>query len=613
MDDLLPYYERELSFLRRSGGEFAAAFPKIAGRLQMSGDACEDPHIERLIESFALLTARIDKKLDDEYPQLTEALFEVLYPHYLRPFPSCSIAQFNLEGVAGKLSAPAVIACRTELATRPIKGVPCRFRTAYDVTLAPLKLTMAAYAPVIVAPLNIQLPSKATGCISIRIDSLSDQVGAVMPGLDYLRVFIDGDPSFVAAMRDALFVRASHAFVQQGDRAPWQRLPELPIASVGFAEQESLIDFPAHSHPAYRLLTEYFAFPEKFSFFDINMAALRKVVGNSPTLVLHLVLSDLRGDSNQARMLDGLTADQLKLGCTPVVNLFKQRAEPIRIQHTMHSYPVIVDSRRAQAFEVYSIDSVSLVRQSAHDETVTEFRPFYSLRHGEDPQQRGNYWYVHRDELLAERSPGYETEISIVDMNLDPTAPQTDTLSLAVTCTNRDIPASIAYGLAGGDLFIEGGSLARDIRLLRKPTASYRFSRARGSQWRLVSHLSLNHLSLSRPGLGHLKELMSLYDLPRSPISGRLIDGILDLQSQEVTAWLPGKPFASFVRGTEIRLTIDEASFVGSGIDLFARVLEQFFGLYVHANSFVQLVLVSGQSQEELVRCMPRGGEAILV
>lgn len=612
MDDLLPYYERELEFLRRSGSEFASAFPKVAGRLQMSGESCEDPHIERLIESFALLTARISKKLDDEYPQLTEAVLEVLYPHYLRPFPSCSVAQFVGDNVVSKLSRVVVVPSGTELATRPIKGIPCRFRSVFDIKLAPVALSAAKFETIIAAPLDVQLPAKAMGSITLKIDCLNDQLSLSALGMDVLRVFIDGDPSFSAAVRDALFMHVSQAYVQTGDRS-WQKLGVMPLRQVGFDANEALIDFPVHAHPAYRLLAEYFSFPEKFSFFDIDLTEVSRLVGSARSFSLHLVLSDLRGDSPQARLLGGLSAERLKFGCTPVVNLFSQRAEPVRLQHTSHRYPVVADARRAHAFEIFSIDTVNLVRQSEHEDAVIKFRPFYSLHHGEDPARGACYWTMHRDPVLAQRSPGYETEISVVDTGFDIRSLQTDTLSLTVTCTNRDIPSSLAYGMEGGDLFIEGGTVAREIRLLRKPTQSYRFSSEGDARWRLVSHLSLNHLSLSRAGTAHLKEMLTLYDLPRSPISGRIIDGIVALTTREDTAWLPGKPFASFVRGTEIVVTIDDASFVGSGIDLFAQVLKSFFSLYAHVNSFVRLTIVSAQSREVLLRCDPVCGGAVLL
>ncbi|MGA4352857.1 type VI secretion system baseplate subunit TssF [Ralstonia nicotianae] len=616
MEELLPYYERELAFLRRYSRDFAERYPKIAGRLAMSGDGCDDPHVERMIESFALLSARVSKKLDDDYPEFTEALLEVLYPHYLRPFPSCSVVHFDVRGVAAQLSAPVQISRGTFLTSRVVRKVECSFRTAYDVTFAPVRIAAATYARAVSAPSAVSLPKGATGAIALTLEYVGERGGFESLPLDRLRVYMDGEPSFVAALGDALFLHTAGAYVEGERPGVWTRLSGVPLHEVGFAEDEALIDCPARSHPAYRLLTEHFSFAEKFNFFDIDLAAVRR--GLTPgvpvrRLVLHLVLKDVRSDSHAARLLEGLQAEHLRLHCTPVVNLFQQNADPIRIEHTASAYPVVADSRRAHGFDIYSIDKVHLVRETAAHEEVTEFRPFYSLHHGEEPGQAGHYWIARRNELVAQRSPGFETEISIVDTRFDPASPQTDTLSLTVTCTNRDLPSTLAFGQPDGDLSMEGNSVARAITLLRKPTPSMRLGGGRAAQWRLISMLSLNHLSLVQNGLPTLKEMLRLHDLPHSAISARQIEGVVGLDYAPATHWLAGKPFATFVRGLEIRLTLDEDAFVGTGLHRFIRVLDHFFGLYVHINSFVQLIAVSRRSGKELVRCAPRSGESILV
>ncbi len=616
MEELLPYYERELAFLRRYSRDFAERYPKIAGRLAMSGDGCDDPHVERMIESFAFLTARVSKKLDDDYPEFTEALLEVLYPHYLRPFPSCSVAHFDVRAVAAQLSAPVTIPRGTFLTTRIVRKVECRFRTAYDVTFAPVRVASATFERAVSAPAAVQLPKGATGSIAITLEHVGERGGFESLALDKLRVYMDGEPSFVAALGDALFLHTAAAYVEGERPGVWKRLMGVPLLEVGFTEDESLIDCPARSHPAYRLLTEHFSFSEKFNFFDIDLAVLRR--GLTPgvsvrKLVLHLVLKDVRSDSHAARLLENLQAEHLRLHCTPVVNLFQQKADPIRIEHTASAYPVVADSRRAHGFDIYSIDKVQLVRETTANEQVTEFRPFYSLHHGEEPGRAGHYWLARRNEMVAQRSPGFETEISIVDTQFDPASPQTDTLSLSVTCTNRDLPATLAFGQPDGDLSMEGSSIARNIIFLRKPTPSMRFGGGRAAQWRLISLLALNHLSLVQNGLPTLKEMLRLHDLPRSAISARQIEGIVGLDYQPATQWLAGKPFATFVRGLEIRLTLDEDAFVGTGLHRFIRVLDHFFGLYVHMNSFVQLIAVSRRSGKELVKCAPRSGESILV
>jgi type VI secretion system protein ImpG len=614
LEQLLPYYERELGFLRRYSREFSERYPKIAGRLLIGGEVCEDPHIERMIESFALLNSRIAKRLDDDYPEFTEALFEVLYPHYLRPFPSCSIARMDFSGAAAQLTTASVIARGTQLTTRPVRGAACTFRTAYPVTVAPLALSDASFSAIIDAPEAIRTPPGATSSVSMTISSTAEQVSVSQLNLDKLRVFIDGEPSFCAALRDALFMRTVAAYVEADNNGRWVALPAIPVGAAGFEEDESLIDFSARSHTAYRLLTEYFCFPEKFNFFDIDLKALGAVLpSGARSITLHLALSGMRTDSNTARMLGTLSTNNVLLGCTPVVNLFRQRGEPIRLTHTTASYPVLADARRAFAYEVQGIESVKLVRQTPQGESVVVFRPFYSLRHGQTPEKSGHYWVMRRDETMAEKSPGFETNISIVDIDFDPAEVETDTLSLELTCTNRDLPASLAYGLRGGDLFLEGGSTVRAISFLRKPTASHRFERGRGAHWRLISHLSLNHLSLADGGLDAFREMLTLYDLPRSPSSQRQIGGISAIAHKPANAWLPGNPFACLVRGVEVRLTIDEEAFVGSGIHAFAHIIERFLGLYVHANSFTQLVMVSNKTGEELLKCTPRSGDLSLL
>jgi type VI secretion system protein ImpG len=610
MQDLLPFYERELAYLRRYGREFAERYPKIAGRLQLSSEGSQDPHVERLIEAFAFMGARISKRIEDDYPEFTDALLEVLYPHYLRPFPACSIAYFDMDGVSGKLSAPVIVPRGTLLQSRLVKGVSCRFRTAYDVVLAPIGTRAAHYRAVAEPPMATALPAGCGGQISLSFALLSNQTNFSTLGTDRLRFFVDGEPSFCAALRDALALDVRACYVEADGCGRWRRLDASPLRQVGYAEDEALIDFPARSHPAYRLLTELFGFPEKFGFFDLSL--MQAAAGASRWFTLHLVLKSAPLDRGASHVLDGLAREHIRLGCTPIVNLFEQPGDPIRVTQRTVTYPVVADARRAYAYDVHSIDSVHRVRQTPQGEVIQEFRPFYSLHHGEDPERTGQYWLARRDENVALHSPGYETEISFVDLEFNPTAPHTDVVSLRLTCSNRDLPSHLAFGVAGGDLSIEGGTPARAIALLRKPSKPLRFRQGRGAQWRLISHLSLNQLSLTGSGLSAFKEMLRLYDLSGSSVSSRQIDGIHVLEQYPVTTWISGRNFASVVRGIEVRMSISESHFVGTGVAAFAHVMDHFFALYVHANSFTRLVLVASESGEEIVRCPARSGESIL-
>ena len=629
MNELLPDFERELAFLRRHAGEFAKQYPKIAGRLQLSGDVGEDPHVERLIQSFALLSARVHKRLDDDFPLVTESLLDVLYPHYLRPFPSCSVAQFDISSTAGQMSTATVIERGTTLTTRQVRGVTCKFRTAYAVQLAPVKVRSASYRHSVAAPEGSKLPPASTAVISIQLDLLSGLFKWANLG-ETIRVYLDGEPSQVSPLREALCNKVIAVMVQTTAHGPWSgpyaQRPEL----AGFGDDEALIPYDERSHPAYRLLTEYFAFPDKFNFVDLPLprAALPVVSEGAAdagaavrTITLHFVLSGMNSDSDQARVLETISARNFALGCSPVVNLFQQNADPIRVTHAATQYPVVVDARRAFGYEVYSIDKVFRVKQTPQGESIDEFRPFFSLQHDDllgegdslGEQAPGRYWHTQRDDAIAAVSPGYELEMSIVDVDFEPALPQTDTLSILVTATNRDLPSLLSFGGTGGDLFMEGGSIAREIRMLRKPTSAHSFERGKGNLWRLISHLSLNHLSLSGRGVDALKEMLRLYDLPQDAANRRQVDGLVSIEFLPATAWLQGEPFATFVRGTEVRLVVDEDNFVGTGLSLFAAVLDRFFGLYVHINSFTQLTVISSRSKQALFKCPPRNGATALV
>ncbi|MDE2075920.1 MAG: type VI secretion system baseplate subunit TssF [Burkholderiales bacterium] len=638
MKALLPYYEKELSDLRSRGRAFAQAYPKIAAALQIGSDKSADPHAERMIESFALLSARIHKRLDDDFPLFTESLLEVLYPHYLRPFPSCSIAQFQLGAAIGQLSKPSVVNRGTVLSGRPVQGVACKFKTTQDVRLLPLVVDHVSFRSAVVAPSGTRLPSDATSVLSLSLSLKAPQARWDEVMAEPLRFYLDGDSAQVSVLREALCTRVADVLIQWREGEAWQGASTSMAETsrpclAGFDEDQALLPADPRSHEAYRLLTEYFSYPEKFNFVDVPFPGANAPLAQPGRLgpgeatersvTLHLVMRGIRADSDECRLLEMVDVRNLQLGCTPVINHFEQPADPIRITHESTSYPVVVDGRRAFGYEVYSINKVFRVKKTAQGESIQEFRPFFSIRHDdwldeaesmEEPRSdSGCYWFARRDDEVGEQSPGYETELSIVDLDFQPTLPQTESLSLQVSATNRDLPSRMTIGAAGGDLFMEGGGLAKEIRLLKKPSLSMRFERGNGALWRLISHLSLNHLSLTLAGADGLREMFRLYDLPRSATNRRQIDAIQGIEFKPATAWLPGQPFACFVRGTEIRVVVDESGFVGAGLSLFVSVLDHFFGLYVHANSFTQLTVVSARTNEVVMSCPPRNGAMQLV
>lgn len=616
MDELFTKYEHELVILRSLCREYAQRYPKVAAKLQLGSDTCDDPHVERLIQGVALLSARVAKRLDDSYPQFTEALLNLLFPHYLRPFPSCAIARV-LEA-ADEDGAPATISGMprgTVLESAQAGGVPCTFKTVYDVMPSAVMLTHATFDTVICAPAGTRLPQDATSALTLTFESARPGQALCPNMANALRLYVDGDASFCAALRDALFIYIRAAYVQLDEDGPWERLPIVPITPAGFADNEALIPFDARSHKAYRILAEYFAFPEKFNFFDIAIPTLlARIPAGRERITLRLAIGGIDPGADKARMLASLTTQHLLPGCTPVVNLFQQPGVPITYDQLSADYTLLAHANFPQAFEVYSVDKVHMVRQQGKGTAVTEFRPFYSLRHGEENgMERGHYWLMRHDETLAICSPGHEKSITLVNADCDPIEIERNVLSIDLSCTNRDLPGSLKIGAPGGDLFVPGASRGAVIRVLRRPTRPARLLHGPGIHWRLISHLALNHHSLAREGAEGLREILSLYDLAPSPVSRRQISGIVALEQSETTAWVRHKRGSSLAHGIEIRLTLDEEAYAGAGLHLLVQVLDQFFALYVHLNSFVELVILSHQSGKELFRCKPRSGHMALV
>ena len=613
MNKLLRHYEMELALLRSYGRGFAERYPSLAGRLRMVGDECADPHAERVIQATALLAARISKRLEDDYPKFTESMLETLYPHYLRSFPCSSIVWLDLRNASMALPEKEEIIPRgTVMKTAAIDGVKCRFRTTSEIVIAPLALTSAGFHSHIPTSSRLSLPVDASSSISMTVSS-AGKADMNALNLRQLRFFMHGDPTLCSALRDAIFMRCCAAYVSFGGADAWQTLRGMPIAAAGFAEEDALLPFVARSHPAYRLLTEYFAFPDKFQFIDLEWT---DIAGRMPpgcrSFTLHLALHGVHGDARLARTLHQFSEQNLLLHCAPVVNLFSLPATPVDISHMAADYELLADTANPAAYEIYDIASARLITDVSRRDGIEEVQSFYGLRHGQKTEEPVHYWIMRRDDVVAELNPGHETRIGLVDSDLAPIPAHRQTLSVELLCSNRDLPSMLSHGMPDGDLTMEGMSHKAPLRLLRKPSARYRFDSGDDAHWRLISHLTLNHRDLSGGGVEELRKMLALYNLPRSAVSKRQIQGVVALTYKTVMAWIPGKPSAALMPGVEICLTLDEEAFVGSSIHLFIQVLDHFFCLRGQINVFTQLLAISGQSGKELMRCPRRSGTAIL-
>lgn len=616
LEELLPYYERELGYLRQMAGEFALRYPKIGRRLQIDGEQCEDPHVERLIEAFAFLTARIHRKLDDEYPEITQAFIQVLYPHYLRPIPSATIIQVCTDPAKPELSGRYTIPRHHPVTAPLVQGVKCQFRTCFDLDLWPVSIERAGLE---LTQNSAHLRTLTTGAAVLNLE-LHTQGNLSFQALkmDKLRFFLDGNAPLMHLLYELIFSKLTGIRISDGtdDPAHTVILPKEALRPVGFEAEESLLDFDARSFAGYRLLSEYFAFPDKFMFFEVTGLDHPKLRHAGPRLKIQLLLSQFAETERHTRLLQSLNAQNFRLGCVPIVNLFQQAGDPIRITNQQSTYPVTVDGRKLGGFEVYSIDSVIRVEKGSGEEIHQEVPPFYSISHFTAAREKPYYWYATREPSIRRDDRGTDVELALVDLDFKPVRPESEVLSLGLTCTNRDLPASIPFGGASGtgDGFaVPNHGIVKQIALLRKPTASLRLPPKAGLQWRLISHLSLNQLSMAAHGKEALQEVLGLYNYTDSPAVAKQIQGIVSVESRPVNARVPGLGFASFARGLEISMTFDENGYVGSNLFLFASILERFLAHFCAPNSFVKFRMLTRQQENEVYHWPARAGETALI
>ncbi|MBB75449.1 MAG: type VI secretion system baseplate subunit TssF [Planctomycetaceae bacterium] len=622
MDDLLRYYNDELAYLRQLGDGFARSYPRVAGQLRMGSSGSDDPHVERLIEAFAFLTARLQKRLDDDHSAIARSLLDILHPQLLAPLPPATIVRFDLDKADDPLSSGYVIPRHSALESAAIRGTPCSFRTGYPVSLWPITLTEAQLIP---PPFRIPATLSQDQCRSLLRMKFACRdpalTAADMENLSSLRFYLNGQRQHVHALYEMLFTRLTGtALTAAGEDQPLHLLEPDCVRPVGFAEHEEILPHSRRISPAYRLLTEYFAFPDKFLFFDC--AGLESPLGSWKHNVFHLYFYfDQRVESLERF----ISADTFQLGCTPVTNLFPVSAEPIRVTHEHAQHPVIPDGRLIESHEVYSIDRVTVIDDQGQQHDV---EPLYSLSHGSDGTQPQR-WFWHATRTTAQHDDntilsGSELQMSVVDLELNPLASDDAVVAVETTCCNRDWVADLPFG--GGEPFLqlaEGGPVQQGSCLIpfsstRRPFEDHQVA------WRLASMLALNHLSISDgvDGAQVMRELLQVYDVYRGPTDAFPLQGILSLTTKRVVARTVsharvrrtdgglGSPIG-FAQGIETTLELDEPAFIGVGLYLFASVWEHFLGLYASVNSFSSLVLTTPQ-RKELKRWPPRNGAQVL-
>lgn len=603
--DLLEHYRRELQHIREMGGEFAAEYPKIAGRLGLESMECADPYVERLLEGFAFLAARVQLKIDTSYSKLARHLMDMIYPDLLSPIPSMLIAHFHPSMAEGSLAGGYTIERGSILRsqTGPEADVSCQFVTSADVTLWPIELVdsriLSSKAAIEAAGIT-SVPSKITSGIALKITT-QQGLSFSQLAIDKLSVFIRGADEIAPLLYEQILRHCDHVAVITDQKAVSIPSKNPVVQRVGFAPEEALLPVNGRYFDGYRVLREYFAFPERFLFF--NIVNLEKYIQRCESKEIELVFLFSNNVEHNAEFY---TVDNFLLNCSPAVNLFSKKADRIHLNSSRHEFHVVPDRSRPMDFEVHKITSVEGIGNSGES---TLFQPYFNVKSDLASAGEDAYFSVKREKRLLSAKQkrvgprssyiGSELFLSLVDRQEAPYKSDLRQLVVNTMCTNRDLPLQIPVGRLETDLVLETGAPVSRISCVAGPTSPVPSSAHNRDAWQLISNLSLNYMSIGDLGeedsAAMLRRMLESYS---SGVNSRQVEGIVGITAAPIVRQRRFGSHYEIAHGTQIKLTLDESAFEGTGAYLMGSVLENFFANYAGINSFTETVVETVQRGE---------------
>ncbi|MGN5189145.1 type VI secretion protein [Aeromonas veronii] len=569
------YFRDELAFLRLQGREFADSYPELTRFLSEQNT---DPDVERLLEGFAFLTGNLRAKIEDEFPELTHGLLNMLWPNYLRPVPSMTIMQFSV--IPGAIAQPALVRQGCQLDSLPIDDVTCHFQTCHDAWVYPAEMR--------------QITAQSGNDLSTI--SLDIALHAPLPlselQLDKLRFFLGGDSYTAYELYFWLSNQLSHIELEVDGKRFRQEAKALK--SVGFERDDALLPYPNNVYSGYRILQEYFCFPESFLFFELSGGEWPKQPLPVSEFKIHFCFDRPLPAELKIR------PDSFMLNCVPAINLFQHDSEPVNLNGRQAEYPLKASYRYADSFEIFSVDQVegwvegNMGRSRG---TPRIYQPFESFQHQiERAKQRlALYYRVRVRESVS--GDGFEHSLSFVRGDETTTVDLDESISVTLTCTNR----SRAARLKVGSICVPTGSSPSfaTFRNLSRPTRPLRPALDGSLHWTLISNLSLNYVSLLRRDA--LVQVLRTYDFPAlhdkqaEQASRKRLAGIEEIETKPVDRLVRGMP----VRGLKSVLSIRQSAFGSEGeLYLFSTVLAHFFSLYASVNAFHLLEVVNLDNKE---------------
>jgi type VI secretion system protein ImpG len=611
------FFERELQFLEETAQAFADRYPANASRLVLESGRSIDPHLDRLIEGFAVLAGRVRHKLESDFSELTESLLQILYPHLRLIIPSMAIAQVVVPPGSRNLRDGWRLEKDTVVRSTAFREQAEMFQYSlgYPVAVWPIELKGVAWET---SPFDLGMrPPHGTVAVLRMQFACQDGLRWDDLNLEKLRLHLSGDRQFIAGLYEIMFNRCLGVAFQAVDmgaeagtsRTPITMQPDECLAQVGLDLDEGLLPFPPESFVGYRLLMELLSFPQKFLFADLG--GWKKLRGRGFGSQIEVLFFFSHSQDNLEK---GLSAENFLLGCVPVVNVFRKSTEPIGYTHKRWEHRVVPTRRPEGDMEVYRIESV----RSVDSETgaFRDYQPFFASSFG-PALARPAYFHATRRPSLLEEVPGSEVYVTLVDPEFHPSKPTNTVLDIQAWCTNRDLPFKLQQ--AGDRLLLSSDPFGDQgwLQLLHKPTAPLRPFLREGTYWRLLGQNCLNHVSLVQgaEGLQALRELLSLCDFAGpttqqlAAVNQQIIDGIKSIRSRPIMERVRSSASRfSMCRGMELLVEFDEEKYMGTGVFLMASVLERFFALYTGVNSFTKLIARTTQAEGNVRTWPPRAG-----
>lgn len=592
---LLRFYNEELAYLREGAREFGEEHETVAGRLGLRTPNDPDPYVERLLEGVAFLGARVQLKLADQYPEFTQHLLSAIQPHYLAPTPSMCVAGFDPKDGDPILAEGYKIPRLTELTAIATahNNAPVIFRSGHDVTLYPLKITEAEYlsSRTAVASYAAAAGVRAEAGLRIRFEGVGG-IPLQKIAVDDLPIYLDGSEVVPGELYrqfigDAVSVLAKPVNSASADPVM------LPLPSqVGFEQDEALLPAEERSFRGYRLLTEFFACPERFLF--VRLSGLRKAfaaAGGGPVEVVLLF------GRNAPALGGAVSAANLRLFATPAINLFEKQLGRVPVKATDHEFHVVPDRTRPIDFEVYRLlDVTAHMREEAEPRPVAPlyalgallydwrdaifYVPRLALRRLSTRQQR----LLRRDDYV-----GTETWISLTAPGNAERLDDIKELAIRALVTNRELASELTF--RGTEHFQPPSGPVRAVSVLRSPSKPQMPMGLADGAWRVIGHLTPNYATLTpedHDDPSMLRDHLALYGRREDPAMRRQIDGILGVTSRPVVRRVPGRGALAVARGSRVTLTLDDASYDNARLFLFSAVVERFLSEFSSINSFTE-------------------------